>query len=156
MAKLTSAIEDQAKLLTCRIMPLMTNLGASLSYSPERRDEHVTPHYSFETTHVPEPAPSTDLIYSVPVSPIDSRAISFEIKREKMQLINDMGDFDVHDNIDILDSLDSPLLAQLDPNLKSYILEFFYSKESADLKSALFKHQEWITEFNPAISACLM
>jgi hypothetical protein len=43
MSKLTSAIEDpisyQAKLLTRRIMPLMTNLGASVPYSPsERRD----------------------------------------------------------------------------------------------------------------------
>jgi hypothetical protein len=43
MTKLTSAIEDptteEAKLLTRRLLPLMTNLGATVPYSPsERRD----------------------------------------------------------------------------------------------------------------------
>ncbi len=67
-----------------------------------------------------------------------------------------MGDWDVDDDFDIMDCLDSPLLAELDPNLKSYIREFLTPEERTDLKSALLEHQEWITEFNPAVSECLM
>lgn len=134
---------------------LCPHTGACLVV-PVDHGEHATPRYSFETTCVPEPAPLTDSIYSVPVPPIDSRAISFEIERKQMQLINDMGDWDVDEDFDILDCLDSPLLAELDPNLKSYIREFLSPEERAELKSVLLQNQEWITEFNPAVSACLM
>ena len=73
-----------------------------------------------------------------------------------MQLVNDMGDIDLDNNFDILDCLDSPMLSQLDPNLKSYIREFLSADERADLKAAILDHQEWITEYTSTASACLM
>jgi hypothetical protein len=48
------------------------------------------------------------------------------------------------------------MLSQLDPTLKTYIREFLSADERADLKAAILDHQEWITEYNPAVSACLM
>jgi hypothetical protein len=134
---------------------LCPHTGARLIV-PVDHGKDATPRYSFQAENVPEPSPSTDSIYDVPVPQIDSRAISFEIQRRTMQLVNDMGDIDLEDNFDLLDCLESPMLSQLDPTLKTYIREFLSADERADLKAAILDHQEWITEYNPAASACLM
>ncbi len=72
-----------------------------------------------------------------------------------MELVNDMGETDIDNDFDIIQCLDSPLLAQLDPQLKTYIRDFLSPQERADLKEAILDHQQWITEFTPGASACL-
>ena len=72
-----------------------------------------------------------------------------------MKLVNDRGETDVDNQFDIIECLDSPLLAHLDPELKSYIREFLTPEERADLKDALLEHQQWVTEYTVSASACL-
>ena len=130
------------------------NTGARLVI-PQDHGKESTPRFTFDTEPVPEPAPCTDSIYASPVPPIDSRAIAFQIQRRTMKLVNDRGETDVDNQFDIIECLDSPLLAHLDPELKSYIREFLTPEERADLKDALLDHQQWVTEYTVPASACL-
>ena len=140
----------------CKGSVLCPHTGGRLIVPVDHGIDKV-PRYSFETAPVPEPCPVTDKsIYIAPVPHIDNRAISFDIQRRTMKLVNDMGEFGVNDDFDIADCLESPLLAQLDPNLKAFIKEYLTAEERADLKAAILDHNEWVTEYTGAASACLM
>jgi hypothetical protein len=73
-----------------------------------------------------------------------------------MHLVDNFGDLDVHNEFDILDCLESPLLANLDPILKDYIRNHLTYEQRQDLKETLIEHQQWVTEYSPAATACLM
>jgi hypothetical protein len=122
---------------------------------PQDHGKEATPRFTFETQPVPEPPLYRDSIYAAPVPHIDSRTIAFEMQRAMMQLVNDVGETDVENDFDIVECLKSPLLAQLDPELKTYIKDFMTPEERADLKEAILDHQQWITEYSPISSACL-
>ena len=141
----------------CKGSVLCPHTGGRLIVPVDHGKDEV-PRYSFETAPVPEPCLGTEesMLYHIPVPHIDNRAISFDIQRRTMQLVNDMGEFDVDNDFDIIDCLESPLLAELDPNLKAFIREFLSAEERADLKAAILDHNQWVTEYTGAASACLM
>ena len=122
---------------------------------PVDHGNDATPRFTFDTEPVPEPSKRCDSVYHIPVPHIDNRAISFELQRRTIQLVNDLGEIDVADDFDIVDCLDSPLLAQLDPELKTYIRDYLTPEERANLKAEIMSHQQWITEHNVPASACL-
>ena len=71
-----------------------------------------------------------------------------------MQLTNDAGDVDIDCNFDILDCLNSVLLADLDPVLKEKIRQLSPEGRSS-LKTRILGGNQWSTEFTPAAMACL-
>ena len=92
--------------------------------------------------------------YTSPVEPMDARPIAFLMKRHQMQLTNDAGDVDIDCNFDILDCLNSVLLADLDPVLKEKIRQLSPEGRSS-LKTRILGGNQWSTEFTPAAMACL-
>ncbi len=123
---------------------------------PQDHGKDATPLFSFKTEPVPEPSPCTESMYSCSVPRIDSRAICFEIQRRTMDFVNDNGESDTDSDFDLVTCLESPLLADLNPELKTYIRDFMSPEERANLKEAMLEHQERITEYTPTASACLM
>ena len=85
---------------------------------------------------------------------MDARPIAFLMKRHQMQLTNDAGDLDMHGDFDIVDCLESPLLADLDPMLKEKIRQLS-PDERLSLKTRILGGNQWSTEFTPAAMACL-
>ena len=103
---------------------------------------------------VPELPPHVKDNYTSPVEPKDSRPIAFLMKRHQRQLTNDAADLDMHGDFDIVDCLDSPLLADLDPMLKEKIRQLS-PDERLSLKTRILGGNQWSTEFTPAAMACL-
>ena len=71
-----------------------------------------------------------------------------------MQLLNDAGDVDIDDDFDLIDCLESPLLSDLDPELKQKIRDLS-SEDRASLKTRILGANQWSTEFTPAVMACI-
>jgi hypothetical protein len=122
---------------------------------PVDNGEDAIPRYVFDTAPVPEPELHAEDLYGKPIQGIDCRPISFEIQRRQMQLMDDQGNLDVDGDFDIIDCLESPLLEELDPELKDYIRNYLSKEERAELKRQLLSHNEWITELTPAVMACI-
>ena len=120
--------------------------------TPVDLGKDAIPRFIFETSDIEEPPPFQENIYAQPIQKIDTRAISFEIQRQRILLQNNMGEFSA--SFDLLDCLDSPLLKDLDERFKTKIRSLS-SSERESLKEAIIKHNEWVTEFVPPAMACL-
>ena len=94
-------------------------------------------------------------MYGCPLPEVDTRAISFEIQREALILMNDYGDLDLDNDFDIIDCLDSPLLQDLDPLIKDLIRNYLSVEERNELKEEILKHNQWLSEFSPPATTCL-
>jgi hypothetical protein len=122
---------------------------------PTDQGPKATPRFLYQTETIPEPPCYVEDIYGCPLPPIDNRAISFEIQREALRLVDDFHDLDVDNNFDILDCLESPLMADMDPAIKDLIQNYLSKEERDDLKREILKHNQWISEFNVGAMACL-
>ena len=120
--------------------------------TPVDLGKDAIPRFIFETSDIEEPPPFQENRYAQPIQKIDTRAISFEIQRQRILLQNNMGEFSA--SFDLLDCLDSPLLKDLDERFKTKIRSLS-SSERESLKEAIIKHNEWVTEFVPPAMACL-
>jgi hypothetical protein len=116
--------------------------------------EGTLPRFAFNTKPVPEMPPFVKDKYSSPVEPMDARPIAFLMKRHQMQLTDDAGDLDIDCKFDLLDCLNSELLADLDPELKERIRQLS-PEDRASLKTRILGGNQWSTEFTPAAMTCL-
>jgi hypothetical protein len=110
------------------------------------------PRYTFNTTAIPEPELYKENQYACPVQPIDTRPITFEMRRRELLLQNDAGEYDY--DFDLIQCLDSELLKDMDQHYKDYIRSLS-SQDRRTLKKTILTHNEWVTEFVPAAMACL-
>ena len=120
--------------------------------TPIDKGKDSIPRFIFETSDIEEPPPFQENKYAQPVPPIDTRAISFEIQRNRILLQKNTGEFGA--SFDLLDCLDSPLLQDLDERFKDKIRSLS-SSERESLRSEIIKHNQWVTEFVPPAMACL-
>ncbi len=103
---------------------------------------------------MPEPDPYREDLFGTPVQPIDCSPISFEIKRRQVTLLDPTDSADVPGDFDLADCLNSDILKDLDPELKSVILNLSL-EQRASLRDEIVSHNQWCTEWVPAPMACL-